>query len=329
MSASAVVNSGAVDGSNRADSDVLKTVVLDVAAVDMKITLFEAAVASYKRASVCNPFPPDYANGEVRDFTSLERILCNLNLDRRTIKLLRAPQPDLLSWLVNSVQVNFASTPLPEFEKRTKFLHKFPAKSLARAPEHVFEVLYSAEHPLSRGSFEEKKKKYGTFLGYHGSAMHNWHSIIHNGFDVGFCREDQVIFGRGTYFSTDPSVAMSFIQPARVRAQSLLGPSLGCLVVCEIVNHPSVKRSGADASDSPAPSRSSDIMELDPKLPKSYVLVTENDLVRVKYLLVFKQAAPPKSRKIFVLILFYVLLLAFIAMMRSKKARKLAYTFFM
>jgi hypothetical protein len=101
----------------------------------------------------------------------------------------------------------------------------------------------------------------------------------------------------------------------------------GCVAVCEVINDPRVLRSAADAPEGPA-------FRLDYKLPKSYVLATEDSLVRVrpsasaaidnppcqvKYLLLFKQKRSSGHYRLFLLICVYAVILLALAVYKSQR----------
>jgi len=45
-------------------------------------------------------------------------------------------------------------------------------------PQHIFEVVYSAD---ANYKFDQLELLHGKILSYHGSRVENFHSIIHNG----------------------------------------------------------------------------------------------------------------------------------------------------
>ena len=53
--------------------------------------------------------------------------------------------------------------------------------SFSVTPDHVFEVRY---HNNASLTFDQQKEELGTKLGYHGSRMDNFYSIVNNGLQV-------------------------------------------------------------------------------------------------------------------------------------------------
>ena len=92
-------------------------------------------------------------------------------------------------------------------------------------------------------------------------------------------------YGEGTYFSSDLSVCMGFNVAGQAWGRSVIGSRLSCIAVCDIVQHPSVtlpgglvKRELVDAN-----SVGGD------RAPDTYVVVPNNDHIRVRYLFVYAE----------------------------------------
>jgi hypothetical protein len=49
------------------------------------------------------------------------------------------------------------------------------------------------------------------------------------------------LFGEGTYLSSELSVTMPYCPTGKAWGKSQIGDKLGCVAVCEIIDHPSVK----------------------------------------------------------------------------------------
>uniref|UniRef100_A0A4X2LD70 Poly(ADP-ribose) polymerase family member 16 n=1 Tax=Vombatus ursinus TaxID=29139 RepID=A0A4X2LD70_VOMUR len=98
------------------------------------------------------------------------------------------------------------------------------------------------------------------------------------------------LFGEGTYLTSDLSLALLYSPHGMGWQHSLLGPILSCVALCEIIDHPDVK----------CQTKKKDSEEIDRKrarakhseggdVPPKYFVVTNNQLLRVKYLLVYSQ----------------------------------------
>ena len=92
-------------------------------------------------------------------------------------------------------------------------------------------------------------------------------------------------------------------------SHSQLGPKLAILAVCEVIDHPEVKKGSSQQHTSNG-------------VPEKYIVVPNNELVRVRYLLVYKISSTPNGQiasiwlrhKFLLLLGFYAALLLAIGM---------------
>uniref|UniRef100_A0A673HRM2 Mono [ADP-ribose] polymerase PARP16-like n=1 Tax=Sinocyclocheilus rhinocerous TaxID=307959 RepID=A0A673HRM2_9TELE len=87
------------------------------------------------------------------------------------------------------------------------------------------------------------------------------------------------LFGEGTYLTSDLSMAILYSPHGNGWRESVLGPLISCVALCEIIDHPDCidhKRLRARNSEGG-------------EVPEKYFVVTNNELLRVKYLLVYSQ----------------------------------------
>ncbi|XP_074773053.1 protein mono-ADP-ribosyltransferase PARP16 isoform X2 [Athene noctua] len=135
------------------------------------------------------------------------------------------------------------------------------------------------------------------------------------------------LFGEGTYLTSDLSLALLYSPHGLGWQRSVLGSILSCVAVCEIIDHPDVK----------CQVKKKDSEEIDRKrarvknseggdVPQKYFVVTNNQLLRVKYLLVYsqKQHRRPSSQsswfythRFAVMMMLYLLLLIVIGASNS------------
>lgn len=109
------------------------------------------------------------------------------------------------------------------------------------------------------------------------------------------------LFGEGIYLSTEQSLSIQYSPCGQGWNNSQLGPELSLLAICEIIDHPDVKRRGnylrngaisyliqfLFVGSRPVSSPHS--------VPDKYILVTNNELVRPRYFLVYTR---PKVKTI-------------------------------
>ncbi|XP_078189518.1 protein mono-ADP-ribosyltransferase PARP16 isoform X3 [Callithrix jacchus] len=245
----------------------------DVLAADLRCSLFASALQSYKRDSVLRPFPASYARGDCKDFEALLADASKLP----NLKELLQSSGDNHKWawdLFEKIQklTGAPHTPVP-------------------APDFLFEIEY---FDPANAKFYETKGERDLIYAFHGSRLENFHSIIHNGLHCHLNKTS--LFGEGTYLTSDLSLALIYSPHGHGWQHSLLGPILSCVAVCEVIDHPDVK----------CQTKKKDSKELDRRrarikhseggdIPPKYFVVTNNQLLRVKFLLVYSQK-PPKSR---------------------------------
>jgi poly[ADP-ribose] polymerase 16 len=113
------------------------------------------------------------------------------------------------------------------------------------------------------------------------------------------------LFGSGTYFSVEPSVSLHYSPFATVWPNSLLGKRLSCLLLCEIIDQPDHVKCAIESKhfffvflqkiifyldDSSANQERRIVSDTQAgAVPDKYVVVTSNDLVRVKYILIYSE----------------------------------------
>ncbi|POI30521.1 hypothetical protein CIB84_005730 [Bambusicola thoracicus] len=153
------------------------------------------------------------------------------------------------------------------------------------APDFLFEVTYCDQ---MNAKFAETRGEQDLIYAFHGSRLENFHSILHNGLHCHLNRTS--LFGEGTYLTSDLSLALLYSPHGLGWQRSTLGSILSCVAVCEIIDHPDVK----------CQVKKKDSEEIDRKrarvknseggdVPQKYFVVTNNQLLRVKYLLVYSQ----------------------------------------
>ncbi|XP_005990180.1 protein mono-ADP-ribosyltransferase PARP16 [Latimeria chalumnae] len=258
----------------------------DLLAADLKCSLFVSALQSYKRDSVLRPFPSAYLSEDSKDFDGL---LADTNTLPSLKELLRSGTErdkkalELLSWILSSKSLTVKSVKKEEYEKIQE-LTGFTNSSVP-SPDFLFEVMYCDQ---LNAKFKETKGERDIFYAFHGSRLENFHSIVHNGLHCHLNKTS--LFGEGTYLTSDLSLALLYSPHGNGWQQSILGPVLSCVAVCEIIDHPDVKcqvkkkdSNGLDRSR--ARVRDSEGGDV----PQKYFVVTNNQLLRLKYLLVYSE----------------------------------------
>ncbi|XP_033634543.1 protein mono-ADP-ribosyltransferase PARP16-like [Asterias rubens] len=308
----------------------------DVTAADLQWSLFQAALGSYRHDSVLKPFPSallsDTGQNDEKDFAALKSMADEIP-SLRSLLQSQAKRKDLseqawrlLSWVLLQ---NPLTVTTHERSKFSAIQDLTGESSYQVTPSYVFEVQYNS---AANQRFEELRQAKDLMYAYHGSRLDNFYSIIHNGLYAHMNKNS--LFGEGTYLSSDICVSMPYSPVGKGWEGSSLGTTLSCVLVCELIDHPDVKCQTRDRSSSntDGPRRSHAPKSVGGEVPEKYYVVTNNEVVRVKYVLVFADSAKPKrlaqSRSkvttfvcnhIFALCMFgYLLVLLLIGLMNSR-----------
>ncbi|KAJ8343498.1 hypothetical protein SKAU_G00308270 [Synaphobranchus kaupii] len=258
----------------------------DPVAADLRCSLFVAAALSYRRDSVLRPFPPRYVNGGSKDFEALLTDVSSLPGVRELVR--QGPGEAehhlaLMHWVLS--HKNFAVKTLQKEEyARIRDLTECEGVS-APVPDFLFELEYCDQ---LNARFEKIRGERDLLYAFHGSCLENFHSIVHNGLHCHLSKTS--LFGEGTYLTSDLSMAVLYSPHRNGWRESLLGPLLSCIAVCEIIDHPDVKcqvksKDSEGVNRHRARAKNSEGGEV----PQKYFVVTNNQLLRVKYLLVYSQ----------------------------------------
>jgi poly [ADP-ribose] polymerase 6/8 len=94
-----------------------------------------------------------------------------------------------------------------------------------------------------------KVKSEGVYLGFHGSAACNWHSILRCGLKNMSGSKGQIngaAYGSGVYLANDATTSFSYLKYAGMWNKSMFAEKsqqLGVMALCEIIKDKSVKTS--------------------------------------------------------------------------------------
>uniref|UniRef100_H3D868 Poly [ADP-ribose] polymerase n=1 Tax=Tetraodon nigroviridis TaxID=99883 RepID=H3D868_TETNG len=258
----------------------------DPVAADLRCSLFAAAAQSYKRDSLLRPFPPRYLRGDVKDF---DELLADVKSLPGVRELVRLPPRDgehhlaLAHWILSSK--SFAVKTLQKVQFTNLFKLAENEEVSAPVPDFLFELEYSDQ---MNARFQKTRAGREVFYAFHGSRLENFHSIIHNGLHCHLNKNS--VFGEGTYLTSDLSMALLYSPHSSGWQESLLGPLLSCVALCEVIDHPDVKcqvkKKDSELIDR---QRSRAKNSEGGEVPHKYFVVTNNQLLRVKYLLVYSQ----------------------------------------
>ncbi|XP_030313295.1 protein mono-ADP-ribosyltransferase PARP16 isoform X2 [Calypte anna] len=208
--------------------------------------------------------------------------------------------------------------------KRDSALRPFPGRYYSgdNSKDFLFEVVYCDQ---MNTKFAETKGERDLIYAFHGSRLENFHSILHNGLHCHLNRTS--LFGEGTYLTSDLSLALLYSPHGLGWQHSALGSILSCVAVCEIIDHPDVKCQVKKKDSEGIDRKRARVKNSEGgDVPQKYFVVTNNQLLQVKYLLVYsqKQHRRPSNQsswfythRFAVMMLLYLLLLIVIGASNS------------
>lgn len=197
------------------------------------------------------------------------RVLDGLqSLKDLNIATLADQQLHLLHWIVCK-QSNPGLRTVPKSDFDVVFA-KAPCLAAFQRPQQIFEVVYR-EDAHSERRFRENLDQFRSYYAYHGSKLFNFYSILSYGLQQHLNKT--ALFGEGIYLSAELHVSQMFAPTGAGWSRSAIGSHLACTALCEYVDNPVYVKCQEENS-------SSDI-------PEKYILVKNNELVQVRYLLVY------------------------------------------
>jgi poly[ADP-ribose] polymerase 16 len=248
-------------------------------AFDLQLTLLRTAFESYKRETVFKPCPTFLVgldDDQLRNVFRLPPVTAFISI----LDQLSDLQISLLNWLLT--RETFKLNMVPVESALSLVNHQLSVPS----PNFAFQINYNQTRNERFNELTENGH-YKTFYAYHGTRFDNLHSILHIGF-LGHMNKLS-LFGSGTYFSVEPSVSLHYSPFATVWPNSLLGKRLSCLLLCEIIDQPDHVKCAIENETSTNQTRSIVSDTQAGAVPEKYVVVTSNELVRVKYILIYSE----------------------------------------
>ena len=305
----------------------------DLKAADLKWSLFVAACNTYRYDTCLKPFPPMYIKNECKDIEALRKAIELIPPLAVIVKALPETDVyerygkaiDLLYWVLIRLRDPYIKS--LNKESFDSVLRKVPSEISAAVPNLIFQVA-NAKQSCSEDRWKGIAQGRSTFYAYHGSRLENFHSIIHYGLQQNMCKKS--LFGKGIYLSSELGVSLPYSPVGYGWGCSILGSEMSCIALCELINHADVK-----AGDSENNARNMVTSSIGRKVPNKYYLVTNSELVRVRYLLVYSQEVQTtrytdntgliawfKQHKLLTFVLGYVVLLASVGLTHNKQVEK-------
>lgn len=258
--------------------DILRVVSGNPEGCELKWSLFYSAIQS-GNPNLIKPYPSSFFDKKSNEIqvellqSTARQVPALDELVTGRVSDLPEPTIELLYW-------TFLTNKEPQLRPvAPQDYHPHLQKSLANKPRsqwprYVFEVAGNCESNAEK-RFQQHKEELGegSLFAFHGSKLESFFSLLNFGLAQHLCKRD--LYGEGAYLSTAIDVALNFsVKGTGWGKAHFLDDHFSCLALCEYVPNPLYIRNNPKS------------------VPKSYVVLTNNEVVRIRYLLVFSK--PPK-----------------------------------
>lgn len=205
---------------------------------------------------------------------SLEELLVIYFADFDDKKLLTDSVIDLLHWiLIEYLKYDVETIPK---SSHSDILALSKSSGKLQMPSHVFKINYRASSAAEK-RFNQLRVGNKTKFAFHGTKFYCAYSILNYGLQQHLNKTG--LFGEGLYFAFELQVSLLFSQSVTSWPKSKLGDLVSCVAICEYIddtNYTKIRKENAKNSD----------------IPHSYLLITNNEIVRVRYLLIYGTNKP-------------------------------------
>ncbi|XP_070498633.1 protein mono-ADP-ribosyltransferase PARP16-like [Chironomus tepperi] len=270
--------------------DIKNFIQKDLLAADLKLSLFISAAKCYKKDFLVNPFPAFYIKNHIKDFDKLaedldqipplEELLLLLIAEFGSDQLLSDTVINLLHWVLIEYLKYDVQTVHKSKHEEILLLSKSTGKY--QVPNYIFQINYKNTSAAER-KFNQLKFGNTTKFAYHGTKFYCMYSILNYGLQQHLNKT--ALFGEGLYFSYELQVSQLFSQSVLSWNRSKLGELISCTAVCEYIDDPlytKIRKENAKNSD----------------IPQNYLLITNNEIVRPRYLLIYGSNKPTLKKSI-------------------------------
>lgn len=251
---------------------------------EMIFTLFTTALNSYKSGRCLKPFPPSFLQNGVEDISNLRKLcetIPSLQEFKNRPEIYSYEILELFYWLF----IEKAFPLLEEVPFETIPLNSDISKGFR--PDYVFKIHHCMKNDLS---FKKRAGKKGIISAFHGSHVDNFFSILKFGLQQHFSTEKETIFGKGIYLSSELSISAHFSPYGQTWKKCSIGSSHSIIAICDIINDVDKVK----CKDSKHKGRSINENSTG-EIPEKYFIVTDNEMVQLRYLMVYKKKKLGKS----------------------------------
>ncbi|XP_073957915.1 poly(ADP-ribose) polymerase 16 [Choristoneura fumiferana] len=273
----------------------------DFKAADIKWSMFVSAAFSFRYESCLRPFPPAFMKNGIKDMDELLSVITDVpaldlvlqHLDNLENLSAYSDIIDLLFYvLVRLKEPCLKALPL---ETHDAILSCVRCSQATPKPQYIFQVA-SSYKSHSEMKWKELAKNHHVFYAYHGNRLENFYTILNFGLQQHLNKNTMV--GNGVYLSSELAVSLPYSHGGFGWGASCIGGHLSCVALCEVIDAPDginyhrpiVPNEGFSGDSAHEDDKKK--VKAEEHLPTSHYIVTNCDLVRVRYILVYaKQPA--------------------------------------
>ncbi|CAH0405399.1 unnamed protein product [Chilo suppressalis] len=273
----------------------------DFKAADIKWSLFVSAAFSFRYESCLRPFPPAFIKNGIKDMDELLSVITDIPaLDLVLQQLDNLDNLSIISGIIDLLFYVLVRLKEPTLKTIPQEVHE-SILSYANAsaqntpkPQYVFQVCYSNKS-AAEAKWKELARNHNTFYAFHGNRLENFYTIMNFGLQQQMNKN--TLMGNGVYLSTDLNTSLPYSHGGFGWGASCIGGHLSCIAMCEVIDAPEGINYQKPISNEGDGVYTDDKNQLvsDPALEGqnlSQYIVTNCDLVRLRYLLVYaKQPA--------------------------------------
>jgi hypothetical protein len=216
--------------------------------VDLYISMAVAAATSHRKYDIFNPFPPQFQNGDTKNFDAVVRVLNDVpsvddmkkhcGSERQFITYLASIDPSgnlygLLRWILSVNRSALLKMPPNLHIKEMGTKHQY--------------IMTAGTNPEKTAQFKKWRKEYGSYFAFHGSGIENWHSILRQGLlncSGTKLQTTGAAYGPGVYLAPDSGTSMGYARTGSAWSKSKFenSSSLVCMAIAEVVKHPEAQQ---------------------------------------------------------------------------------------
>ncbi|KAJ0182541.1 hypothetical protein K1T71_001910 [Dendrolimus kikuchii] len=269
----------------------------DFKAADIKWSLFVAAAFSFRYESCLRPFPPAFLKTGIKDMDELLSVITDVPaLDLVLQQLDNLDNLPSISYIIDLLFYVLVRLKEPTLKTVPPEAHEAVLGSVnsnvsAPKPQYIFQVISSSKS-AAEIKWKDLARNHNVFYAYHGNRLENFYTILNFGLQQHLNKN--TLFGNGVYLSPELHTSLPYSHGGFGWGASCIGGHLSCVALCEVVDAPQ----GINYQK-PVSNEGDGVFEQEKKMlsdggdgQMSQYIVTNCDLVRVRYMLVYaKQPA--------------------------------------